>query len=117
MSAIRSTSTLLDAIRAAAALGGDEHLESFASQGVESRRQRVRVAHNRIEGARGEHRRVRVIGYGEHGNGLRSGVGEQPVERERQARRVGIVDLRAPGDRKGPRERGLLVEQLLRAVA
>ena len=47
---------------------------------------------------------------------MRLGVREQPVERQRQARRVGLVDGLAPGDRERPRERGLLVEQLLGAV-
>ena len=108
---------LLDAIRAATALGRDEHLVSVALEGVEPLRERVRVAHDRIERARREHWCIRLVGHGEHGNGLRPGVGEQPVERKREARCLGIVDLRAPCDRKGPCERRLLVEQLLRAVA
>ena len=57
---------LLDAIRAAAALGRDEHLEPVALERVEPLRERVGVADDRIERARGEHRRVGRIGRREH---------------------------------------------------
>ena len=84
---------------------------------VEPLRERVGVADDRIERARREHRRLGRVGHGEHRHRLRLRVREQPVERERQAGRVGVVDLRAPRGGERLRERGLLVEQFLRAVA
>ena len=67
-----------------------------ARKRVEPAAERVGVADDGIERARGEHRRVGIVGRVEHRHGLRLGVREQPVERQRQARRVVGVERRAP---------------------
>ena len=107
---------LLDARLRAGAFGRDEHPEAVGPQRVDARAEPVDVADDRIERARGEHRRVGTVGAGEHERGAGACVREQTIERERQARRVGGIG-RAPRGRQRRRERELLVEQLLRAVA
>ncbi len=84
---------------------------------VEPLAERVRVADDGVERARGEDRRLRRVGHREHGHRLRLRVREEPVERQRQARRIGFVDGLAPRDRERLREGGFFVEQLLSAVA
>ena len=92
-------------------------LKPVALERVEPLRERVGIADDRIERARGEDRRFRRIGNREHGHRLRFRVREQAVEREREPGRVVVVDVLAPRGGERLRERGLLVEQLLGAVA
>jgi hypothetical protein len=107
---------LLDARLGTAALGGDEHAETVLAQSVDARREPVDVTDDRIERGRREYRRVGVVGRGEHEHSAGLGVREQTLERQREARR-GVRVADPPRRGKGLRERGLLVEQLLRPIA
>ena len=107
---------LLDPRLRAGAFGRDEHSEAVGPERVDARAEPIRVADDRIKGARGEHRRVGIVGAREHERGTGACVREETVERERQPRRVGGIG-RAPRRRQCRRERELLVEQLLRSVA
>ena len=92
-------------------------LNPSARNRVRPATERVGVADDRIERARGQRGRIGIVGRVQHRHGLRLRVREQAVERQRQPRRAVEIERRAPGVGERLRERGLLVEQLLRAVA
>ena len=99
-----------------AAFGGDEDAEPVAPQTVDPRAERVDVTDDRIERRGGEHRRIGVVGNRQHQGGARLGVGEQTLERQREPWRMRGIG-RAPSRGERGRERKLLVEELLGAVA
>ncbi len=103
-------------LRRTGTLRGEHHAVTLAFERAQPSCEGVGVAHDGIERSGRDARGVGPVRRAEHRHRTRRGVREQAVERERQARELGIAGG-VPRDRERRRERRLVVEQLLRAVA
>ncbi len=104
------------ALRRSRALGREHDPVPLARERAQPTGERVGVTDDGIERAGGDAGSVGMVGRRQHRHRTGAGVREEAVELERQAGQVSL-GRRAPRDRERRRQRRLLVEQLLRAVA
>ena len=107
---------VVQAQRRARAFRREHDAVALARERAQSTGERVGVARDGVERGRGDARRVGAFRCREHRHRARTGVREQAVEVEGESRQLELGG-RAPRGRERARERGLLVEQVLRAVA
>ena len=104
-----------EAVRRAGALGREDDPEPVVAQAPQPRAQAVGVADHGVEAGGGEQRRVGPLGRGKRvgraGRACARGAG-----RTGATRRGSVVRRERPRWTRAPGERGLFVEQLLRAV-